>query len=67
MSEQPFWWFEGKSIEHLVRALMDAGPDARLEVHSGPGDKLFLRVVDANKVAGDPINDSRLCPPICPS
>jgi hypothetical protein len=61
-----YWWFQGQSVEHLLMKLQDAGPDARLEVHPGPEGKLFLKVVDADKQSGDPINDSHLCPPDCP-
>lgn len=70
-----YWWFQGTAVRALAERLAEAGPDtARLEVRL-TGDKMTLRVVaadagrDAGKngaVAADDINDSRLCPPICP-
>lgn len=66
-----YWWFQGTAVRELAERLAEAGPDtARLEVRL-TGDKMTLRVVAADTgkngaVAADDINDSRLCPPICP-
>ena len=65
MNHDAYWWFEGPSVEHLKRALDQAGKGARLEAHPGPNDKLFLKVVTADGKLADPIDDSHLCPPDC--
>lgn len=66
---RPFHWFKGASVELLVERLIDANPaTARLEVHQ-EGDKMtFVVVAEDVKVMAvpAPINDSFLCPPICP-
>lgn len=74
-----FWWFDRKSAGRLARQLVGAfvsGTFARLEVRPYVKDgvaSLMLVVVrtDAESWArtdDDPggINDSLLCPPICP-
>lgn len=66
-----YWWFQGDSVVQLYDRLIAIDPRfARLEVRM-EGDKMLLDVVavaDAtDKVrANAPINDSRVCPPICP-
>lgn len=74
---KPYHWFQGASVRTLFDRLAAAGPDtARLEVHED-GPSMTLRVVPADirrasfvAEAGDdcdePIDDSRLCPPVCP-
>lgn len=65
-----FHWFQGASVRELYNQLGAAGPDTViLEVHQS-GDKMTFEVVsgtgDQTKVsANPPINDSRVCPPIC--
>ena len=60
--EKPYHWFQGDSVVELYKRLSEYGPqNARLEVRT-KGDQMYL------SVRGDedpPINDSRLCPPIC--
>lgn len=65
-----FWWFQGASVRELYSRLSGTNPDtARLEVHL-TGDKMTLEViVDGGVEAASrtpPINESRVCPPICP-
>jgi len=67
MTDQPFWWFEGQSVERLTEQLVAAGAGARLEVRLRAEDKLFLTVVKPDGHGHDPIDDSRPCPPVCPS
>jgi hypothetical protein len=71
----PFWWFQGASVVELAERLAACGPaTARLEVRLSEDRKLTFRVVPTQKFAtamGDPpeppdINESFLCPPICP-
>lgn len=66
MSDKPYWWFQGKSVERLVEQLLDAGEGARLEAHPVGDDKLHLVVVKPSHPGNDPINDSHVCPPVCP-
>ncbi len=70
----PYWWFQGASVVALADRLAACDPaTARLEVRL-TGDKLTFRVVPTQALAtalGDPpeppdINESFLCPPICP-
>ena len=66
----PYWWFQGASVEALTMQLNAAGPGARLEVHR-EGEKLTLYVkkpaTDVEPMGGGgPIDDSHLCPPSCP-
>lgn len=65
-----FHWFQGASVRELYNRLGSANPDtAILEVHLA-GDKMTLEVVVEGGVERSsrtsPINDSRVCPPICP-
>lgn len=66
---QPYHWFQGASVRELYDRIGAAGPDtARVEMHTS-GDKMTIEVIA--QAEGDsasrnpPINDSRLCPPIC--
>lgn len=66
-----YFWFQGASVRELYNQLSAAGPDTvRLEVHQS-GDKMTFQVVNAGPTVSDaatrnpPINDSRVCPPIC--
>lgn len=65
----PYWWFTAPTVRELYDRLSEAGPDtARLEVHLS-GDKMTLEVIgedDAARTRPQPLNDSRVCPPICP-
>jgi hypothetical protein len=65
---KPFWWFEGASVTALLERLT-ANPDARLEVHLD-GEKMTFIVAskraDAAAPFDPPINESHICPPICP-
>lgn len=60
---RPYHWFQGASVQELYDRLGRYGPsEAILKVHQH-GDAMYF------SVDGDddpPINDSRLCPPICP-
>lgn len=64
-----YHWFQGASVRELYDRLTAAGPVAstRLEVRIS-GDKMTLEVVGETQSAqrNPPINDSRVCPPICP-
>lgn len=65
---RPFWWFQGKSVEELTEALINAGSSARLEVHLD-GQDMTLHVVPLIALeggGGGGINDSHVCPPQCP-
>jgi hypothetical protein len=72
-SDTPFWWFDAKATEKLREKLNAAGDGARLEIHH-KGDasivvvdgSLHLVVVPAGQSSHDPINDSHICPPVCP-
>ena len=71
-----FWWFHGASVVALTERLTACDPGtARLEVRVSADDKMTFRVmpaattVAALTMQADPpadINDSHLCPPICP-
>lgn len=64
-----YWWFRGASVHALAARLQDAGPDARLEVRIDAEDKMTFRIVvdgATASVAEEDINESWLCPPICP-
>jgi len=69
-----FYWFQGASVQQLSAALMAADPStARLEVHQ-VGEKMWLHVIPATTAravsetsgALPAIDDSFVCPPICP-
>lgn len=65
-----FHWFTGESLESLAWQLREYiegfGADhVRLEVRQH-GDDMTLRVLSDTGEGDDPINESRLCPPICP-
>lgn len=64
-----YHWFQGASVRELYDRLGAANPDtARLEVRIS-GDKMTLEViaqVETQATRNPPINDSRICPPICP-
>lgn len=64
-----YWWFQGASVRELYDRLGAHNPDAaRLEVRIN-GDKMTLDVVGGGVEVAQrtpPINDSRVCPPICP-
>ena len=63
-----FHWFRGATVETLKDRL-NAGNVDRLEVHQD-GDSMTLVVVygpvTAPEVHTSPLNESFLCPPICP-
>jgi len=65
----PYWWFGSETIDALKERLGAAGPGTRLEVRLD-GKKMTLRVVPAGvttaDAAGDDLNKSNICPPICP-
>lgn len=66
---RPYHWFQGASVRELYDRIGAAGPDtARVEMHID-GDKMTLEVIGAAEAdrasRNPPINDSRLCPPIC--
>jgi len=72
MSANRFTWFPAETTQKLTAQLTAAGPDARLEVRQ-QGTAMTLQVVmpgDATvgraPVRFEPLNDSRICPPICP-
>lgn len=56
------WWPLTVQILAEIEEIRGA-PGARIEYH--PGDNHTLRFV-SDQYEGPPINDSRLCPPICP-
>jgi len=73
MSEKPFWWFDAQAVDKLREKLNAAGPGARLEVRPVGAKSimivdgsLHLVVVPADKSSQDPVNDSHVCPPVCP-
>lgn len=66
-----FHWFRGATVDAL-RTHLNAGPVDRLEVHQD-GEMMTLVVVyaadEAAPIPGsktEPLNESFLCPPICP-
>lgn len=66
---RPFHWFSGASVAELQRQL-GAAKDPRLEVHQDGAD-MRLYVYDQATEAdvattNDGINESHVCPPICP-
>jgi hypothetical protein len=62
---EPFTWFRGPSVTKLIKDLTAASLP-RLEVYQ-KGDKMTFKVVDeTDGKVHDPINDSHVCPPICP-
>ena len=64
-TKEPFYWFQGKSVEKLTAKLTETA-NPRLEVYQKNGKMTFV-VVDGNTgKAIDPINDSHACPPTCP-
>lgn len=67
-----FWWFQGEAVKTLFERLLLADPEtARLEVHLD-GRKMTFRVVPTVEGVGieshtdEHINDSHVCPPVCP-
>jgi hypothetical protein len=67
---RPYWWFKGASVTELCDRLNDT-PNARLEVRIDDNQKMTLTVVpDGPSTAAapfdPPINESHVCPPICP-
>lgn len=66
---RPYWWFQGDSVDDLT-ARLNASPGARLEVRIDAKQHMTLTVVPPVGVvvtlAGEPINKSFICPPICP-
>lgn len=66
---RPYHWFQGSSVRELYDRIGAAGPDtARVEMHIA-GEKMTIEVIregETDKASRNPpINDSRLCPPIC--
>lgn len=69
---QPYFWFTGASVQELYARLTAADPaTCRLEVRTRSG-KCYFRVVPKQnetmtaETAQPDVNDSFLCPPICP-
>lgn len=65
-----YHWFQGASVRELHERLSAVNLDtARLEIRT-EGDKMTLDVVAEGEATDltrtPPINDSRICPPICP-
>lgn len=77
MKTSPFVWFPPESTAALRDKLNAAGDGAILEVHPHGDSAYYLYVRRAGASVGavaldspdddPPINDSKLCPPICPS
>lgn len=76
MARNKFWWFPETSSVALARRIQDAGPGHRLEVRIDKADAMTFRVVraplsqgiaEAAGVDEPDINESFLCPPICPT
>lgn len=67
---ESYWWFGPETVEPLKERLAAAGSGARLEVRLHANDKLWLRIVPAGvtseAAAGNDLNESHICPPICP-
>lgn len=59
-----YHWFKAESVDKLKSALEAAGPGAELEVHQ-EGEKMTFKVMHPASVVAE-VNDSFLCPPICP-
>lgn len=60
---QPYHWFQGASVRELYDRIGRYGPDEAILKVFQKGTAMYF------SVAGDddpPINESRLCPPICP-
>jgi len=68
---RPFYWFSGESVRELRRQLDVVGDDARVEFYP-EGDDATIEVHEPTQegVAPlrslPPINDSHICPPMCP-
>lgn len=70
MSGGRFIWFPPETTAKLSAQLQNAGPDARLELRLS-GSTATLQVVmpgtgERAAIQFEPLNDSRVCPPICP-
>lgn len=67
---KPFWWITGASFAALKAQFAAAtGPDARLEVREGGKGLTFLVVDPSQDTAASahaPVDDTFLCPPVCP-
>ena len=69
---RPYWWWQGASVAELITRLGVAGPNARLEVHIDAAQHATLVVVppptgsDRVRPLDPPINESHVCPPVCP-
>jgi hypothetical protein len=64
-----YWWFSGATVTELTQRLNAAGEGARLEVRIDAKKSMTLDVVATTDLAASklqPLNDSHLCPPICP-
>lgn len=75
MAQDRYWWFPETSSLELARRIQNAGPGHRLEVRIDKKDAMTFRVVrsplsqgiaDAAGVVEPDINESWLCPPVCP-
>jgi hypothetical protein len=69
---KPYHWFQGASVRELYDQIGAIGPDtARVEVRQA-GNKMTFDVLDPAAPVEDTqriqpaINDSKVCPPICP-
>lgn len=64
---RPFWWFSGDSVKKIRQELLDAGDDARIEVHLDGVDMTIhvIPPVGAAEGGGGGTNDSHVCPPQC--
>lgn len=63
-----FWWFRGESVAALRAHLNGVGPECRLEVRIQGDDMTFTVIPESlgPTEAGGVINQSHVCPPICP-
>lgn len=71
--KQPYWWFQGATVRELFDRLERHGPDTAILTVEQKGDSLYLNVRPKGHAADallaecdEPLNDSRICPPICP-
>lgn len=66
---RPFIWFGPTSVQALRALLAAASPAARLEIHEEKDDGFTLHVVEPGAVViegGGGVNESHVCPPLCP-
>lgn len=71
IAQDRFEWFSEESTAEIGARIAAAGPGARLELRRAADGGLLARVVGKSEngaavAGGGDINDSRVCPPICP-